>query len=66
MTKCPDHTYISFDCPSPSGFLSCPACDGHGFLRLGDFAHREFPRCAICHGVGQLYLKELPPPVEAD
>jgi hypothetical protein len=67
MTKCLEYAPdFHFDYPSRRGFLLCNECDGRGFLRSGDFAHREFPRCATCKGIGQAYLNEPAPPVKAD
>ena len=45
-----------------NAFVPCKACDGHGFLRTGDFASRKFPRCPSCDGCGQIYLDPVPPP----
>lgn len=41
----------------------CLMCDGTGFFRSGDFAHRSFPRCNACGGCGRVYVDPTPAPV---
>jgi hypothetical protein len=37
--------------------IPCPACEGEGYIDLGDDA----AQCQTCSGGGQVYIQQLPP-----